>query len=107
MATSLLCRGRLAREAEHPLADDVALDLVAAREDRRGLVVEPRALPHAVARIVAGPLPQRRRRAEHRHGRVVQPFGHLAPVELQRTALGPGLEALLEAREGAPVVQLE
>src|SRR5207253_11033821 len=106
MTTSLLCRGRLAREAEHPLADDVALDLVAAREDRRRLVVEPRPLPHAVARIVAGPLPQRRRRAEHRHGAVVQPLGHLAPVELQRAAVGPRLAALLEAAERAPVVQL-
>ena len=58
--------------------------LVGASEDRRRLVVEPRPLPRAVARVVRRSPPQRRCGTEHGHGRLVQPFAHLAPVELQR-----------------------
>ncbi len=43
---------RLAGEREHPLADDVALDLVRPGPDRRRLVVEPRPLPAPVAGVV-------------------------------------------------------
>ena len=50
----------LAGQAERALADDVALDLVGAGPDRAGLVVEPRALPRAVAGVVA---PRRARAA--------------------------------------------
>src|SRR5438045_5441095 len=70
-------------EAQHPLAHDVALDLVGAGEDRRRLVVEPGALPAPVARVVGRAPPQRRRLAQHHHGGVVQALGHLAPVELE------------------------
>src|ERR1700716_698282 len=107
MMTSLLRGGRPAREAEHPLPDDVALDLVGAREDRRRLVVEPRALPDTVARVVGGALPPGRRDAEPPHGGGGQSLGPLAPVELERAALGPRLTAPLEPRQGAPVVELE
>src|SRR5207302_10376645 len=94
-------------QAEHALADDVALDLVGAGEDRRRLVVEPRALPPPVARVVAGALPERCRRPEHGQGSVVQALRHLAPVELEGAALGARLRALLEPAEGAPIVPLE
>src|SRR5688572_20462921 len=40
------------RQTQHSLADDVALDLVGSGEDRRRLVVEPAALPAAVAGVV-------------------------------------------------------
>ena len=86
-------------QAEHPLADDVALDLVGAGEDRRRLVVEPRPLPLAVARVAVGAAPQRRGRAEHGIADVVQPLAHLAPVELERAALGPELERPCSSRE--------
>ena len=75
--------------------------------DRRRLVVEPRPLPRAVAGVVVGAVPQRRGRAEHGHHGVVQALAHLAPVELERAALGPGRLALGDARQRAPVVQLE
>src|SRR4051812_22092578 len=51
---------RSSGESQHALADDVALDLVGAGEDRRRLVVEPAALPAAVARVAVGVAPQRR-----------------------------------------------
>src|SRR5207249_1476523 len=91
--------GWLTRQPQYPFADDVALDLVRSREDRRGLVVEPRALPATVAGIVAGAAPQRGGGPEDSHRRVVQSLGHLAPVELQEAALGTWLLSLLEARE--------
>src|ERR1700690_3774900 len=62
---------RLAGETASALADDVALDLVGSRPDRAGLVVEPRPLPRAVARILRGAAPQRCRLPEHRHRGVV------------------------------------
>src|ERR1700722_2887216 len=52
-------------QAGHPLADDVALDLGGAGPDGRRLVVQPRPLPRAVARVVGRPLPQRGGRADH------------------------------------------
>src|SRR5436190_21797113 len=63
---TLLCASYLENErgwrsswqSQHSLADDVALDLVRAREDRRRLVVEPAALPAAVAGIVVRIAPQ-------------------------------------------------
>src|SRR3954453_14017309 len=64
--------GTSSRQSEHSFADDVALDLVGAGEDRRRLVVEPTALPAAVARVAVGVAPQRRGGAEHGHGGVVQ-----------------------------------
>ena len=79
-AASQRVRARLAGQAEHALADDVALDLVGAGQDRGRLVVEPRALPLAVARVV------RRRRASSGGAGpstaiagVVQALAHLAP----------------------------
>src|SRR5215469_13795227 len=87
-ASASSAAGRLAGETEHALADDVALDLVRARPDRRRLVVEPRALPGPVAGVVDRAVPQRRGRAEHRHDRVVEALAHLAPGELHRAALG-------------------
>src|SRR5215471_13288978 len=99
--------GWLAGQTEHALTDDVALDLVRARPDRRCLVVEPRALPGPVARVVGRAVPQRRRRAEHGHHRVVQALAHLAPGELHRAALGAELASVCEPGEAAPVRQLE
>src|SRR5690242_7382876 len=55
---------RLSRHPEHALAQDVALDLVGAGPDRRRLVVEPRPLPGAVARVAVGTVPERRGGAE-------------------------------------------
>src|SRR5437870_3119182 len=94
-------------QSQHTLADDVALYLVGAGEDRRGLVVEPGPLPGAVARVSVGAPPQRRGGTEHGHGRVVQALAHLAPVQLEGAPLGARLEALLQSGQRAPVVELE
>src|SRR5262245_14298433 len=72
----------LAGEAQRALADEVPLDLVRPGPDRRRLVVEPRALPRPVARVVARTPPQRRGGPEHRHRGVVQALAHLAPPHL-------------------------
>src|SRR5680860_868262 len=82
--------GTLPGQSEHSLADDVALDLVRARPDRAGLVVEPRALPPSVAGVVLRPAPQRRLGSEHCHDRVVESLAHLAPPELVDAADGAG-----------------
>src|SRR3954453_10605732 len=84
------------RQSQHSLADDVALDLVGACEDRRRLVVEPTALPAAVTWVGVGVAPEWGGGAEHGHGGVVQPFAHLAPVELQCGSFGPELASVLE-----------
>src|SRR6266567_2156063 len=65
-------------QTEHTLADDVALDLVGPGPDRRRLVVEPGSLPLAH---------ERRVRSKGGHAYIVQPFRHLAPVQLQAAAL--------------------
>src|ERR1700683_5633162 len=95
------------RQPQHPLAHQRALNLVGAREDGGRLVIEPRALPGAVVGVARGALPQRRGRAEDVERRLVQPLGHLAPVQLEGAALGAGCLTLGEPGERAPVVQLE
>ena len=57
------------------------ISFVPAQIERR-LVVEPRPLPRAVARVVVGAAPQRRGGPEHRHRGVVQALAHLAPPQL-------------------------
>src|SRR5438105_631639 len=106
-STSYSTAESVTRQPQHALADDVALDLVGAGEDRRGLVVEPRALPGAVARIAISAAPQRRRRAQNGHCGLVQALAHLAPVQLQCRPLGPRLQTLLHPGQRAPVVELE
>src|SRR5262245_58733814 len=65
-------RFRLTGEAEDALADQVALDLVRAGEDRSGLVEEVRTLPRAVAGIAGRAFPERGCRSEHVEGDVVE-----------------------------------
>src|SRR5947209_7094412 len=94
-------------QSQHAFADDVALDLVGAREDRRRLVVEPRALPRAVTGIVGRTPPEGGGRTQHGHRRLVQAFAHLAPVQLECRPLRPRLQTLLHPGQRAPVVELE
>src|SRR5664280_218919 len=94
-------------EAEHLLGQDGALDLVGPSPDGGRLVIEPRPLPLAVTRRVGRTLPQRCRLAENRHGGVVQPLAHLAPVEFERAALRPRVEPLGQSADAAEVVELE
>src|SRR5207248_6797254 len=78
-----------AREAEHSLGDDVALDLGAPGVDRLGLRPEPPELPAA---LLQRPRRVRRERSEgpfERNRGVLDPLIHLAPVELGQARLGP------------------
>ncbi len=97
----------LAGQAEHPLADDGALDLVGPGEDRGGLVVEPGPLPLAVARVAGGAARQHGGRAQQVEGQAVQPLAHLGPVQLEGRSLGADGLAGFEPRQRAPVVELE
>src|SRR5262245_21242175 len=95
----------LPRQAERALTDEVALDLVRPGPDRRRLVVEPRALPVPVARVVGRTPPQRRGRAEHRHRGVVEPLAHLAPPQLVDAPDRPRRLALGRPGDRAPVAE--
>src|SRR3954447_9854791 len=96
---------RLPWEAERALTDHVPLDLVRARPDRARLVVEPAALPRAVAGIVGRIAPQRRRLTEHRHRSVVHPLAHLRPPQLVDRPDRTRLATLGRARDGTLVVK--
>src|SRR5512142_939303 len=96
----------LARQSEHALTHDVALDFVGPGPDRAGLVVEPRTLPGTVAGVVGGTAPQRLRTADDRHRRVVQSLAHLAPPQLVDAADRARLLTLRGAGDRPPVVQL-
>src|SRR5262249_18932697 len=98
---------RLAREPEHPLADDVALDLAGAGVDRLRPADHERAV-QLVELVLApaglaldGPPP----RTEHVHGNLAEPAVPRAPVQLADARLGPEHAALDELGQHAqPVV---
>src|SRR5256885_5681763 len=76
-----------ARQAENSLGDDVALDLRGTRVDRRRLCPHPSVLPAAVFDRERGFRRQRTVHAFDAQGGFLEPFVHLAPVELDHARL--------------------
>src|SRR6202171_3509156 len=76
-----------AREAEHALGDDVALDLRRPRVDGLGLGPHPAVLPAAVLDGVGRVWAERAVRAFHADRGLLDALVHLAPVELGETRL--------------------
>src|SRR5215475_13242683 len=81
----------LAREPEHPLADDVALDLAGAGVDRLRPADHERAVQ--LVELVLAPaglaLDEHPVRTEHVHGNLAEPAVPRAPVQLADARLGP------------------
>src|SRR6187399_2128699 len=98
---------RFAWQTEHAFPDDVALDLVGTGPDRTGLVVEPRALPGPVTRVVVGTAPEWLSVADHRHSRFVQALTHFAPPQFVDAAHRARIAALRRPGNRSPIVQLE
>src|SRR5207248_6326750 len=90
-----------AREAEHALGDDVALDLRRAGVDRLGLRPHPAVLP---APVLDREGRLRREGAVHAldsNRRLLHSLVHLAPVQLGHARLWAGRVTVLRAREVA------
>src|SRR2546427_163591 len=76
-----------ARQAEHALGDDVALDLRGTGVDRLRLCPHPSVLPAAVFDRERGFRRQRTVHAFDANRGFLEPFVHLAPVELDHARL--------------------
>src|SRR4029453_19501196 len=89
-----------ARQPEHALGEDVALDLRRPREQRRRTIVEVRASEPAAGDGVRPRLPAQSARPEELHHGLVHALAHLAPEELDEARLRAEREGLLEPRQG-------
>src|SRR2546426_3603506 len=96
-----------ARQAEHALGDDVALDLRGTRVDRLRLCPHPSVLPAAVFDRERGFRRQRTVHAFDANGGFLEPFVHLAPVELDHARLRARRKAVLSLGEIAQADQAE
>src|SRR5215468_6620424 len=94
-----------ARQRQHALGQDVALDLRGPCEQGRGAVVEVGACQPAARDGVGPRLPAQAARSEHLHQRVVHALAHLAPEELDEARLGTERQPPLQPAERAPVVE--
>src|SRR5919204_1622781 len=88
-------------EAEHPLGDDVALDLGRAGIDRLCLRPHPGVLPPPVLDRLIGARSERPVHPLHADRGLLQPLVHLAPVKLRDAGLRAGRVAVLGAGEVA------
>src|SRR5690606_31758356 len=91
----------LLRESEHPLADDVALDLRRARRDRQRQGVDPVAhevLVGEVAQVARGEAHP----VQEAMGEGAHPLAHLAVVQLEHRSAGTDQARALGLRDVAP-----
>src|SRR5437660_8400374 len=89
------------RQPEHPLADDVLLDLGRAALDRVGARPEEGILPHAVVDGDVGAPSQQGVRPLDLHGQLLQALVRLDPAHLARGGLGSRQLAAQQLRDRA------